>query len=110
MSFHDAQLEHAHVFRRSYYPSKVPEVVKLWREEVGATNKKSGQSLADPEQYENLFPEYAVSFRKYIVLTCRVKCLKMSSVNHVFLVDYWGKWIRWYKVLDRLVASTIDLW
>lgn len=37
------------------------EVVKLWREDVGATNKKSGQSLADPDQYENLFPELAVS-------------------------------------------------
>ncbi|XP_045784385.1 coatomer subunit beta' isoform X2 [Maniola jurtina] len=55
------KLPEAAFFARSYIPSKMTEVVKLWRESVSATNKKSGQSLADPQQYENLFPEYAES-------------------------------------------------
>ncbi|KAJ0183581.1 hypothetical protein K1T71_000004 [Dendrolimus kikuchii] len=45
----------------SYIPSRTSEVVKLWRESVAATDKKSGQSLADPQHYENLFPEFAES-------------------------------------------------
>ncbi|XP_012544783.1 coatomer subunit beta' isoform X3 [Bombyx mandarina] len=52
------KLPEAAFFARSYIPSKICEVVKMWRESVGATNKKSGQSLADPVNYENLFPEY----------------------------------------------------
>ncbi|XP_023944554.1 coatomer subunit beta' [Bicyclus anynana] len=57
------KLPEAAFFARSYIPSKINEVVKLWREAVSATNVKSGQSLADPEKYENLFPEYSESLR-----------------------------------------------
>lgn len=45
----------AALFARSYLPSKVTEVVQLWRQSLG--NTKAGQSLADPDNYENLFPE-----------------------------------------------------
>ncbi|KAF9807635.1 hypothetical protein SFRURICE_008848 [Spodoptera frugiperda] len=55
------KLPEAAFFARSYIPSKMSEVVKLWRESTSATNTKLGQSLADPEQYENLFPEFAQS-------------------------------------------------
>ena len=32
-------------------------MVTLWKEDLGKTNSKAAQSLADPMQYENLFPE-----------------------------------------------------
>ena len=32
-------------------------VVQLWREELAKTNKKAAESLADPTEYENLFPD-----------------------------------------------------
>lgn len=32
-------------------------MVALWKEDLGKTNAKAAQSLADPMQYENLFPE-----------------------------------------------------
>ena len=32
-------------------------VVTLWKEDLTKTNSKAAQSLADPMQYENLFPE-----------------------------------------------------
>ncbi|GBP91211.1 Coatomer subunit beta' [Eumeta japonica] len=57
------RLPEAAFFTRSYLPSKVSEVVQLWRNDLGATNKKSGQSLADPDQYENLFPEFLDSLQ-----------------------------------------------
>ena len=31
-------------------------VVGLWKEKLSATNQKAAQSLADPAEYENLFP------------------------------------------------------
>jgi coatomer subunit beta' len=35
----------------------------LWRTELGKVNEKAGQSLADPEQYENLFPGFQESLK-----------------------------------------------
>lgn len=37
-------------------PDKISHVVQLWREQLSAVNEKAGQSLADPKDYDNLFP------------------------------------------------------
>lgn len=50
------RLPEAAFFARTYIPSKISYVVQLWRTELAKINEKAGQSLADPEQYENLFP------------------------------------------------------
>ena len=50
-------------FARAYAPSKISHVVKLWKEQLSAVSEKAGQSLADPEQYENLFPGYRESLK-----------------------------------------------
>lgn len=50
------RLPEAAFFARTYIPSKISYVVQLWRNELAKINEKAGQSLADPEQYENLFP------------------------------------------------------
>lgn len=50
------RLPEAAFFARTYIPSKISYVVQLWRAELAKVNEKAGQSLADPEQYENLFP------------------------------------------------------
>lgn len=43
---------------RTYLPDKVSYVLGLWKTELGKVNEKAGQSLADPAQYENLFPGF----------------------------------------------------
>lgn len=50
------RLPEAAFFARSYLPDEISNVVKLWREQLSAVNEKAGQSLADPCEYENLFP------------------------------------------------------
>lgn len=42
--------------------------VKLWREDLAKTNAKAAASLADPTEYENLFPELqsALKAEQYI--------------------------------------------
>jgi hypothetical protein len=44
-------------FARTYLPSRVSEVVGLWRKDLAKINPKAAESLADPAQYANLFPD-----------------------------------------------------
>lgn len=37
-------------------PDKISYVVQIWREQLSSVNEKAGQSLADPKDYDNLFP------------------------------------------------------
>lgn len=53
------RLPEAAFFARSYLPDQISRVVTLWREQLTAVNEKAGQSLADPKDYENLFPGLA---------------------------------------------------
>ncbi|KAK4427513.1 Coatomer subunit beta'-1 [Sesamum alatum] len=46
---------------RSYLPSKVSEIVALWRKDLNKINPKAAESLADPEEYPNLFDEWQVA-------------------------------------------------
>ncbi|GJQ82787.1 hypothetical protein Trydic_g13490 [Trypoxylus dichotomus] len=50
------RLPEAAFFARSYLPDQISYVVELWRQQLSAINEKAGQSLADPKDYENLFP------------------------------------------------------
>ena len=52
------RLPEAAFFARTYLPSQVSRVVQLWRENLGSVNNKAANSLADPEEYENLFPGF----------------------------------------------------
>ncbi|XP_060578773.1 coatomer subunit beta'-like isoform X2 [Ruditapes philippinarum] len=51
------RLPEASFFARTYLPSHVSRIVKLWRESLH--NVKAANSLADPAEYENLFPGFA---------------------------------------------------
>eukprot|EP00118_Oscarella_pearsei_P021080 m.234363 g.234363 ORF g.234363 m.234363 type:complete len:941 (+) comp40109_c0_seq13:64-2886(+) len=51
------RLPEAAFFARTYLPSEVSRVVQLWREDLKKTNEKAAEALADPMEYENLFPE-----------------------------------------------------
>jgi hypothetical protein len=59
-------------------------VVKLWRENLGKINAKSAQSLADPAEYENLFPGLKDSCRtEQYVKAQRAKKLPARSYPNV---------------------------
>lgn len=50
------RLPEAAFFARSYLPDQISVVVGLWKAKLSQTSEKAGQSLADPKDYENLFP------------------------------------------------------
>jgi len=52
---------------RTYIPSQVSRVVKVWRQDLQSINERAAESLADPLEYENLFPDlsWALKAEKY---------------------------------------------
>lgn len=49
------RIPEAAFFARTYMPSEVSRIVELWK---NLSKDKTGQSLADPAQYPNLFPKH----------------------------------------------------
>ncbi|KAG8182401.1 hypothetical protein JTE90_018292 [Oedothorax gibbosus] len=49
------RLPEAAFFARTYLPSHVPRITELWKENLKKVNEKAANSLANPEEYENLF-------------------------------------------------------
>lgn len=62
------RLPEAAFFARSYLPDQISYVVGLWRQQLSAINEKAGQSLADPKEYDNLFPglQDAIAAQHYL--------------------------------------------
>ncbi|KAF3441935.1 hypothetical protein FNV43_RR15851 [Rhamnella rubrinervis] len=55
------RIPEAALMARSYLPSKVSEIISIWRNDLDKANKKAGESLADPEEYPNMFDDWQVS-------------------------------------------------
>ena len=48
---------------RTYAPSKVSDVVALWKADLAKVNKKAAEALADPLEFKNLFPDFDLALR-----------------------------------------------
>merc|ERR1719408_18657 len=55
-------------FARTYKPSKISEMVRLWKSSVASINAKAADSIADPVDYPNLFEglEYALKAEEWL--------------------------------------------
>jgi coatomer subunit beta' len=62
------RIPEAAFFARTYLPSQVSRVVSLWRVQLGKVSEKAGQSLADPADYPNLFPDFQASLQAEAML------------------------------------------
>ncbi|XP_074594925.1 coatomer subunit beta' [Brevipalpus obovatus] len=52
------RLPEAALFARTYLPSQISRVTQLWRESVSTKSRYEKSNLADPNEYENLFPGF----------------------------------------------------
>lgn len=50
-------------FARTYRPSRAPALVELWQTELRKVNAKAADSLATPDEYPNLFPDWPVALQ-----------------------------------------------
>jgi len=55
------RLPEAAFFARTYCPSGLPEVVKLWKADLAQVNQAVADSLANPAEYPDLFPDYELT-------------------------------------------------
>ncbi|CAN6456322.1 unnamed protein product [Victoria cruziana] len=55
------RIPEAALMARSYLPSKVHEIVSLWRNDLNKVNMKAAESLADPNEYSNLFDDWQIA-------------------------------------------------
>jgi len=57
------RLPEASFFARTYCPSGLPEVVKSWKADLAQVNQAVADSLANPEEYPDLFPDYDLTLK-----------------------------------------------
>ena len=71
-------------------PSKISYVVELWRESLSKVNEKAGQSLASPDQYDNLFPNLldALKTEQYLAGESQKK-LPAAAYPHIPVSWVW---------------------
>lgn len=58
------RLPEAAFFCSTYAPSRIPEVVTLWKKELGSKNPKAAEALASPLDYANMFEGYVQSLER----------------------------------------------
>ncbi|CAD5116337.1 DgyrCDS5237 [Dimorphilus gyrociliatus] len=77
------RLTEAAFFARTYLPSKVSDTVQKWKEFAASQSKKVAQSLADPADYENLFPEMSEHLKteKYLKLQYQTKIPAAAALH-----------------------------
>lgn len=51
------RIPEAALFARTYLPSQISRIVKIWREDLKTVSERAAAALADPEEYPNLFPD-----------------------------------------------------
>lgn len=74
------RLPEAAFFARTYLPSQISRVVRLWREELKEMNmERAAQALADPTDYENLFPGLVDSYKTEQFLKQSIKSLPAKN-------------------------------
>ncbi|XP_022714928.1 coatomer subunit beta'-2 isoform X1 [Durio zibethinus] len=78
------RIPEAALMARSYLPSKVSEIVAIWRKDLNKVNPKAAESLADPEEYPNLFEDWqlALSVESKVAETRGVYPPAADYLNH----------------------------
>ena len=58
------RLPEAAFFARTYCPSRVTDIVGMWQSDLMKVNPKAAESLANPDEYPNLFPGWQEALEK----------------------------------------------
>lgn len=78
------RLPEAAFFARTYFPSKVSEIMELWKKSLTVDHEqpKIADSLADPEKYDNLFEDYQDSLKAEEFFRSSHSMRPATSYNH----------------------------
>ncbi|KAL5648924.1 hypothetical protein ACJX0J_039733, partial [Zea mays] len=83
------RIPEAALLARSYLPSKVPEIVAIWRDDLSKINPKAAESLADPSEYPNLFEDWqvALTVEKSVASQMYTVMFHLSSISCTYVQD-----------------------
>ncbi|KAG0379905.1 hypothetical protein BGX24_011069 [Mortierella sp. AD032] len=91
------RIPEAAMLARTYVPSAVPRVLQLWKDSlVVAKREKTAQALADPLEYEDMFPDL-----QYGLLA--EQAVKAARETPVPASSYYA----WKESLDRDIISDV---
>mmetsp|Transcript_28597 Transcript_28597/g.72007 ORF Transcript_28597/g.72007 Transcript_28597/m.72007 type:complete len:1045 (+) Transcript_28597:152-3286(+) len=69
----------AAMLARTYAPSQVSRMVEAWREDLKVLNPKAAESLADPQEYPNLFEHFDLSLVAELLQSDKYKAVAPAS-------------------------------
>jgi len=58
-----SRLPEAAFFARSYLPSRVTEIVNLWKQDLSKVSESAAKSLAEPGEHPDLFPDQEIALQ-----------------------------------------------
>ncbi|KAH9325677.1 hypothetical protein KI387_005855, partial [Taxus chinensis] len=83
---------------RSYLPSKVSGIVSIWHNDLKKVNQKAAESLADPEEYPNLFEDWNLTLsaedrlrrsrNRYPLAEDYIRYMGMTNTNRDILENF----------------------
>ncbi|WVZ79575.1 hypothetical protein U9M48_027140 [Paspalum notatum var. saurae] len=73
------RIPEAALMARSYLPSKVSDIVSVWKKDLQKVNSKAAESLADPAEYPNLFEDWQIALNVEAALAPKRYYLKFSA-------------------------------
>jgi len=66
---------------RTYVPSQVSNIVGQWKQDLKQVNEKAADSLADPNEYPNLFPDFDLALKAEQVFKQKPRPANMFSAS-----------------------------
>lgn len=81
------RLPEAALMARTYAPSRVSEIVGLWKRELAQSNPKAAEALADPNDFPNLFPDIADALKAEKMVAEEYK-VPLSSADYEEFKDF----------------------
>jgi len=90
------RIPEAAFFARTYCPSRISGVVKLWKEDLAKISKVASQSLTDPTDYPQKFPELALGMKAEKLLEDFYKT-EVSSEEYQGVMGLFN-----FEILDKL--------
>ncbi|KAL9183551.1 hypothetical protein ACHAXT_004407 [Thalassiosira profunda] len=74
------RLPEAAFFARTYLPSRVEEIVSLWKEDLSKVSESAAGALADPATHPDMFPDMAVALQVEQMFMAQREATKATGI------------------------------
>jgi len=75
------RLPEAAFFARTYLPSRVEEIVSLWKTDLSKVSETAAKALADPASNSDLFPDFDVALQVEKMFLAQREATRMTGIS-----------------------------